>query len=112
MCRVRPLQEESVDELRVFAQQLVDSCRRYCKHGHAAVEAGREFSGLLTSLRSEAWTQRFGRVAALLAAFGDTFEEVTLCLSLTDTVFCSCNVTARCCLHLHRSRSSRTERCC
>ena len=67
-----------MDELRIFAQQLVDSCRRYCKHGHAAVEAGREFSSFLASLRSEAWQQRFGRVSTLLAAFGDTFEEVNL----------------------------------
>lgn len=87
------LKEEGVDELRVFAQQLVDSCRRYCKHGNHAVESGREFAGLLKSLTSDAWVQRFGRVASLLAKFGETFEEIEsfregLLRSLEET-FCA-----------------------
>ena len=85
--------EESVDDLRGLAEQLVDSCRRYCKHGNAASDSARTFSHLLKSLVSNHWTHRFGRVATLLAKFGDTFDEIEsfregLMRSLEET-FCA-----------------------
>lgn len=89
--------------MRAHLQRLVSVVQRYIEAGAAFAAVGRAFASELMHVQTEAesWFTRLGPLAPALMRFGETFDEIQVCLCVPlcllsiDMVFIVCTRAAR-----------------